>query len=95
MVSDTGVSFGGEIASEYMSNVLQNARQDPTIKAVVLRVDSPGGYAPACCLVTVFATLTVVSQPILLTAQSAPFAYCCSRTEMMLTHWATMHCYIC
>ncbi len=37
----------GVIGSKTMSNMLEKARKDEQIKAVVLRIDSPGGSAPA------------------------------------------------
>jgi protease-4 len=40
--------LGGEFAgSDTISSALRTARQDDDIKAIVLRVDSPGGFGPA------------------------------------------------
>jgi protease-4 len=47
----TGTSqsgFGGTFAgSDTIAGALRDARQDDSIKAIVLRVDSPGGFGPA------------------------------------------------
>lgn len=42
-----GLSSPGRIGSEDLSKLLRKAREDKDIKAVVLRVNSPGGVAPA------------------------------------------------
>ncbi len=42
-----GASSSGRIGSEDLSKLLRKAREDKDIKAVVLRVNSPGGVAPA------------------------------------------------
>jgi protease-4 len=40
-----GLFGGGNTGSETVVQALEQAREDPTVKAVVLRVDSPGGSA--------------------------------------------------
>jgi protease-4 len=42
-----GLSSPGRIGSDDLSKLLRKAREDKAIKAVVLRVNSPGGVAPA------------------------------------------------
>lgn len=42
-----GKTTNDNIEGEYMSNVIRQARKDTTIKAIVLRVNSPGGDALA------------------------------------------------
>jgi protease-4 len=48
MVGQSQSGFGGTIAgSDTISGALRDARLDDDIKAIVLRVDSPGGFGPA------------------------------------------------
>lgn len=48
IVSGRGIGFGTPVAaSEIVLNQIRRAQDDPTIRAVVLRIDSPGGDAVA------------------------------------------------
>jgi len=64
----TGRSSGGSILGEAMlgsDTVIKNLRQaaeDPTVKAIVLRVDSPGGSALASDLI--WRTITRIEKPV-------------------------------
>jgi protease-4 len=44
----TGGLFGAVAGSEALAEQLRQAREDPSIRAVVLRINSPGGSAAAC-----------------------------------------------
>lgn len=46
-----GMSGPGQIGSDDLSRLLRKAREDKDIKAVVLRINSPGGIAPASDLI--------------------------------------------
>lgn len=43
----SGSSFGGQAASEEIASALREAARDPGLKAVVIRLNSPGGTAAA------------------------------------------------
>ncbi|MCR4419512.1 MAG: signal peptide peptidase SppA [Clostridia bacterium] len=45
---ETGGIFGAMSGAETISEQLHEARRDPRIRAVVLRINSPGGSAAAC-----------------------------------------------
>src|SRR6185369_6752404 len=45
--SQAGSLGGGTAGSDTISSALRAARTDDDIKAIVLRVDSPGGFGPA------------------------------------------------
>ncbi|MGB9886600.1 MAG: signal peptide peptidase SppA [Moorellales bacterium] len=44
----TGGLFGAVAGSESLAEQLRRAREDPSVRAVVLRINSPGGSAAAC-----------------------------------------------
>lgn len=46
-ISGTGSSFDGVITPEYILDQLDQAEDDPSVKAVLLRIDSPGGTVAA------------------------------------------------
>lgn len=47
VIAGTGDVYGGYITPEYMSDQLAQAVDDPSVKAIVLRVNSPGGTVAA------------------------------------------------
>lgn len=47
VISGTGDSYSGYITPEYMRSQLEQAVEDPMVKAIVLRVNSPGGTVAA------------------------------------------------
>jgi len=62
----TGEGFLGFIGSETISRFLQEARKDSRIKAVLLRVDSPGGSAVASDLIWREIVLTRKEKPVVI-----------------------------
>ncbi|MDR1897047.1 MAG: signal peptide peptidase SppA [Prevotellaceae bacterium] len=55
-----------DIMSKNMANIIQTARKDSTIKAVVFRVNSPGGSAPASEIIARELELTKQKKPVVI-----------------------------
>lgn len=47
VIAGTGDRYGGYITPEYLMDQLEQAVDDPTVRAIVLRVNSPGGTVAA------------------------------------------------
>jgi protease IV len=58
-------SFGGSVAgSDTVSGALRQAREDDAVKAVLFRVDSPGGFGPAADAIWREVALASKSKPV-------------------------------
>ncbi|HSK47158.1 MAG TPA: signal peptide peptidase SppA [Coriobacteriia bacterium] len=47
VIAGTGDYYSGVVTPEYFLDILEQAEDDPNVKAIVLRVDSPGGTVAA------------------------------------------------
>lgn len=47
VIAGTGNVYGGIVTPEYFVDQLQRAEEDPAVKAILIRVDSPGGTVAA------------------------------------------------
>ncbi|HEY9696477.1 MAG TPA: signal peptide peptidase SppA [Trichocoleus sp.] len=66
----SGRGGGGSIGGDSLAGLLKNLRQDDDIKAVVLRVNSPGGSATASDLIAREVLLTKKEKPIVVSMGS-------------------------
>jgi protease-4 len=60
-----GIGGGGTAGSDTVASALRHAREDDQIRAIVLRVDSPGGFGPAADVIWREVQVTRESKPVI------------------------------